>query len=642
MIDKYIILKAIWAIIKLGSIFYFVGLLLNLIISKKIQHGYLALYYYLLSGMLLSVSIHAIVHTKGLTVLLLIPLLLIPTCRAANKYIFKQQHYSIGEKAGPFLFIFCSIGVYFLYYLKGFSVDGNIIHYYYGDQEFYARIASNLNANGIENLRVEYLYPKRFSVEPYHFGDLWTIGLGLKITGINPIFLSVLVVAPLLISIFVLGFFALVIDFIPKSKIWLLSIMIIFTGFVGGFSLFFPAFIFPSHVDVYHHALCNYTKLFWWASILPIVLIFIYYKLDKFIIFPLLIIALGYINVLPSIVMSAVLWIAFIIYRRREKWTYLLPAIITSIIVVVFFYFFYSFYPSTQPQISKLSAKANVSLINILENYKTTFNIILGGGLQFLVYTPAFCLWIYMYIRLRAGILKLPFFNVMAYLLLLALSSLFVWAVFFSVTFESIQFFYNVFVVVMGLLSGIIYVYCFSYFKSTGIKILVLSLWVLAIFPNRKYSINITSISKQEWTLIKNFIAPVKERKFAHYRNLKDYSRDVFGSSTLVAMPLGVLSYCTANYQNYSLNVPFTILDSTKREYVFQKNNIAGAPMTYFVQLPENKRLDPDELMLKFIKTNRITFLCLPTMVKMPQSLQNLVKDSVFAPKIGWRIYRCD
>lgn len=639
MIDSSVFLEVIWAIVKLISLFYIVGLLFNFVICRKVYYGHIATYYYLISGILLIVSVFAIVQTKAFSILLPIPLLLLLLSLVVNKRLFINQSQStLQQKIAPFLFLFFSLSLYLGYYLQCFNVEGGIIHYLTGDQEFYTRVAENLNTFGIENLRVEYLYPKRFGTEPYHYGDIWTIAFGMKFIHLKPIFVASLIIAPILLSVFSLGILAIAIHFIPNKYLGLASILVAFAGFVGGFSIFFPGFVFPNQVDIYSFSLCHYTKLFWWASLLPILLLLIYYKLDRYIVYPLFIIGLGYISVFPSIVLAATLWLLIIALRKRP--VYIALFTVVSILVLIFLYLLYVYYPSTLPEVSKLSAKANFKISSVFENFRTSVNIFVGGGLQFLVYLPMIVMLFFLNYK-NKDFSKSNIFNVIIFLVLFSFSSLLVWAILFTTTFESIQFFYNVFVVAMGSASLITYLYVFANVSSIWLKFISIFFFFFAIYPNRRYDITMTTIPVAEWSSIKQFITKSSRPKFAHYRNEDDYSNDIFGSSTVIAMPLSVLAYAIDNYQNYSLNAPFTVLDTSKKEYVYQKNNIEWSPMAYFVKLPQNNGLSKDSLMLKFISENKIDFICTPIKAQLPFSLKELAVDSLYAPATAWKIYYC-
>lgn len=106
-------------------------------------------------------------------------------------------------------------------------------------------------------------------------------------------------------------------------------------------------------------------------------------------------------------------------------------------------------------------------------------------------------------------------------------------------------------------------------------------------------------------------------------------------------MPLYLLHYFVPKYHNFSLNVPFTPLDSSKSFYPFQKSNIDWAPMSYFITLKENQGLDLNQLMIKFIKDKHIKFITTPESVYLPQPLQALVKDSLVVKSESWKIYYC-
>lgn len=642
MLDNIIIIKSAIGIIGWVAICYMVGRLFNWLINKRQAHwGWLPTYVYLLSGMLLSISAFAMFKTNGITILTLIPFLLLFVSKGLHQKFTFLEVKGFRKKAEPFFFLLISILIAYLYYLQGFAVDGDTIHYVWGDQEYYARVAENLSHLGIENMRVEYLYPERFTVEPFHYADLWSIALAYHFSFLKPIFGAVLVAAPFLMGLSALGLASLVQYFFIKERSTLVLYSLVAVGLVGGFVFLFPSFVFPGSVDVYARSMCHYTKLLWWASILPLFFIVVMNKSDELLLYLVFIVGFGYINVLPTLAMASYLWVLLISYKRGELLVRFIKMLSIAAGSALFMYALYAFYPSLSAVQRPVTGKAVFSIVSIISNLRTSVNIFVGGFFQFFVYLPPLLLLLVHFWIDQIKFKTSAVFNVVVYAIVVMVAALLVWALLFTTTMEAIQFFYNAFVVVAGMLSAIIYAFIFSTSKKVLIKVVSIFLFVFAMLGNIKYDINVKSIDRVERDALFSFVRQADNRTFAHYRDVKDYTADFFSSGTLTAMPYSILVYCLPRYENFSLNVPFSHLDSSNRAYPFQKNNVDWAPMSYFVKMEENKLLSQDQLMQKFMLQHKIGFLCLPIEVELPFALKIFTIDSLVTPKEGWKIYRC-
>ena len=642
MLSSTILIKSILGILGSAALFYLVGCLFNYLLNKrKVYWGWMPTYFYLMCGMVLSISFFAIVKTKGITILSILPLLLVLFSLGFHKQFVFEEVKELRKKVEPFLFLLLATAFSYCYYLQSFRVEGDIINFIWGDQEYYARVAENISFLGIENMRVEYLYPDRFTLEPFHYGDLWSVALAFTISSLKPIFGGVLVSYPLLMALSSLGIAALVQHFILKGNKPYLVYLLLVMGLIGGFGFLFPGFIFPGSVDVYARSMSNYTKLLWWASILPMVFAMILNRSERLVVYLVFIIGLGYINVLPTLAMGSFLWIFYIAFKRKELLPNIIQMIWVTVIAVIFVYALYSFYPSLSSIKRPVSGKAVFSLAAIISHLKTSVNIFIGGFFQLFVYLPPFLLLLLHFWLEKVKFKTASVFDLLIYSLALMISALFVWALLFTTTMEAIQFFYNVFVVVAGLLSAVIYVYVLANSSKPVLKIAALLLFCFSVFNNLQYDINVKSVNKNERDALFSFVNKSEKKTFAHYRDVRDYSADFFSSGTLTAMPYSILGYHINRYENFSLNIPFAVFDTTRREYPFQKNNADWAPMSYFVKQRENAGLTQDELMQKFMSTNKIAFVCIPIDVAIPVSLSTFVTDSLYTPKMGWKIYSC-
>jgi hypothetical protein len=340
--------------------------------------------------------------------------------------------------------------------------------------------------------------------------------------------------------------------------------------------------------------------------------------------------------------MASYLWILFVSYKRESLLLSLKKMIIVASAATIFIYALYSFYPSLSAIQRPLTGKAVFSISSIISNIGTSINIFLGGFLQFSVYLPPLLLLIVHFWVEKVKLVTEAFFNLFLYSNIVLISSLFVWAILFTTTVDSVQFFFNVFVVVAGLFSALIYLYVYLKTSSNVFKVISIFLFMCSLISNIKYDINTASITKKERDELFEFVSSNSNATFAHYKELDKYTENIFSIGSITAMPYSILAYQVKHYENFSLNVPFVDLDSNARDYVFYKSLVEWAPMSHFIKMPENKMKSQDELMQKFMRQNKIGFLCLPIAVEIPEALNIFTVDSLFTPKLGWKIYRCD
>ena len=643
MFNQAIFLHSLLGILSVSVIFYLVGFVLSYFVNgKKANYSWLATYCNFLFGMLLTISLFAILKTNGITILVAVPILVFVLARMVFRRIVLVTDAPTINVLKPFLFYTLTLIVAYYYYASSFMPESGQLNYVWGDQEFYGRIVANLCSVGNENMRIEYLYPHRFATEPYHYGDLWTIGFAHKLSGLMPVYSGVFIAAPLLLAIASLGVAAVFDYFFTEKNNKNILYLFVLVGFVGGFSVFFPHFIFHNQVDVYASSFANYCKLLWWAAILPILFLFVASKNDDLLIWPVIIIGLGYINVLPGLMIATVLWMFILGYKRKQLKRYFVNASLGVIVLVACFLFIYIAYPRFSGFVKSSNSIGVFSLHNMLSNLKTTINIIVGGGFQLLVYTPIVLLLSLMIFSKGKSFLKHPIMHLSAFSLLFILSSLFVWGMLCSVTVEAIQFFYNVFVVVAGILALIVYVYAIIIAKKLLYKIGLVILIIVSIYGNTKYQLCVSKVPGNEKEALFNFINRTNTPKtFAHYKEEQSYLGSFFSSNTVVNIPYSILNDCLPNYSNYSLNVCFAPLDTLSKIYPFQKNNVEWAPISHYNRQIDSLHLNPDEIMLRFMQEYKISFLTVPISTKPPIKLQSLLRDSLITPEMGWKIYSC-
>jgi len=408
----------------------------------------------------------------------------------------------------------------------------------------------------------------------------------------------------------------------------------IFVGFVGGFSALMPGFLFPNPVDTFAYSIASYPKLFWFGCMIPFILLAAYEKNILQVFTLALIVGLSFINVLPTVVAGTGLWIVGYLFFQKPGWRPLIKLVLIGVPVGLFVLLLYQLGKNPEGvTIYKNSYKA--------ADIRTSINIFIGSVLQLLTYSPAFIILLLLFIKKEfrarfSGQISAIWMSVA-----LIVSGMVCWAVLNRTTAESVQFFHNMFTVVCGLLSFFVYSLLIfygrkSYLIGTGIILLL-----LALYPNRKFDFQIRQIPIDEQQQLTDFVKQVDQPVFAHYNLPSEYTKNYFASNTVVAVPFINLAMEIPRYANYSLNIPFVLLDTNSFQYPFIKTQVEWAPISYYIRKNGFEAMDPDSVMLQFMKEYKIPFLCVPARVSIPENLATLFVDSLYAPSIGWTVYRC-
>jgi len=205
MLSVWTIIVSFFTLLTSIAVFYIAGVIISY--SSKPRPSFDANLFFpcLIKGFLFLVSLYAIWITKGKTILLLVPVLLLMVGFLKKPVLIIQKESENIKFKQLILFILTACLLYSVYYSQAFITNGELVNYAGGDTSFYARAAYNLQLNGIENPRIEYLYPQRFNPEPYHYYDLWFVAGVSKITGINTHLVYLLIIYPFFAVVFVTG-----------------------------------------------------------------------------------------------------------------------------------------------------------------------------------------------------------------------------------------------------------------------------------------------------------------------------------------------------------------------------------------------------------------------------------------------------
>ena len=464
VLTSSVLLKSFGLIVLFFAVFFVVGQLITIRRIRLRPFDTVRIFEALFNGLLMIVSVFAIVQTGGKTVLLPVPLLLLIFNHNRAEDAGKPLHGPEGKRT---LLIMLLLGLlfYFVYYVQAFiNFNDNTIRFVTGDTSFYARLGDYLNDLGRENSSIDYLFPFRFNTEPYHYWDIWFGAMASAAGQMNPHFSLVLVVYPILAFLFSLGIYVVALDtFRTKSKwAYLVFLGAVFSGLV----IFYPRFLLKS--DIYAVAPSYYAKTLVVGLFLVWCLLNIRNKSWNRLIVGALMAGLGYINIAPPLFFALFIFILFIMLVKKEiRLLSLWPGFITGLVLLVYLYYFYH------------NTSGNIEG-GVGHNVRTSINILVGGSFQIAVLLPFLLLFAWAKsFRLR-GLFKPEYI----FLALLPFCGLISWACLWNRTNEAVQFFYVLFIPFSAIIIGLGSVWVFSNKVNAVCKGLLGVLLILDLVQN--------------------------------------------------------------------------------------------------------------------------------------------------------------
>jgi hypothetical protein len=615
--------------------FYAIGATLSVALGqRRLYTGWQATFLYLFSGVFLSVSIYAIFRTSGMTVLLPVPFLLLFVVRHFNRKLTVEQS---GNRWKPFLFLIAAVIVYVLCYAAKFIPREGQIAFTSTDELFYKNLSYVLRITGRENPMKEFLFPERFSVTPYHYGDLWLSAL-LSDLGI-PESLKFMVLDAALKAMLGVGCIAYAQKLLQKTKLsgWLWMGLSI--GFFSAFTIFYPSFILDW--NVYSHEL--YQKLL----LHSLCLIGIFFLFDEANKVPFLclvyITGLVYIPVLPGLALATVLWI-YLDYFFLSKKSVPNPTrslLLVSLPVAIYCIVLYKVVPAYLQTGNNILAHTQVHYT--VKDFLVAIKILVAGTLQLCVYIPLILLVVIDYRIQRRNGLESPLIKPALFFLVSFVSGLLAWAVTDRITAEALQL-YQVLVVPLGIVLGLaIVIYIATRERRLLVKGLAVTMVIAAVVINRDPPGHIRQMDNSEYSRMSAFVLRFNLQKplFANLNDTGYLQTNYWYANTVVYQPLEAIAKEVHPYLNFSLNAPYLHFDQSDPAFDGKKSMAEWAPFTYYVQKHQLQHLPPGQAMSRFMTQYKIDFLTVPDSLSIPEQLRASFTDSLTLPKTRWTIYKC-
>jgi|GEM_PF-5404615 len=636
MLSVELVIKAVLGCFCFLAAFITVGHFVFKMMKRAVAGGALEVFFWeAVTGLLLFVSLYAIVVTQAKTILLPVPVL---TLLLVRQFPALKQSMPFRFDKFSLLFIAGAVLIYLTYYLQAFvSFDDGFIRFASGDHTFYARVAEYVNQIGVESSNLEYLVKEKIHPTPYHYMDIWLTGLINRFLFIKSEFALMLVMYPLLATIGVIGLAGLLEKkFGYKNKYTLLIALV--GLFFSGFAIFFPSFLLQA--DIYSQATVASPKTLLVAFFL--IGSFCLVMDRRYLALSLLIAIAGltFINILPTLMFAVFLFFVICKILEDVSWKQILWSLLILLSTIIFIGVFY-FLQSSKGGSSLNNNKGLVEAINI-QTLKTTVNILIGGSFQFLVLTPFIFLLIW---ALSANAFGLPWLKAqiknpfILWIGILFISGLLVWSALHFVTTEAVQFFSNIFSPLIAISVSLLLYWILAFQKQRLLKLATMLLIFVMIAYGWKFDFHMDRISISDFSALKKFLPENDSFIFLNYKSNQEF--DSFSSkNTRVYHPLPIINYFYEPYINESLNTISILQNESHRLSNAEEALLRNSSFANFYQQHGYQDFPAtyEQAMTKFIKSTGAKYITVSKKATLPSVVQALMVDSLSLD--SWIIYR--
>lgn len=613
MIDASIIFKAILSVVVLLLLSLLAGRIINKI-GRSGRGNSSSVFEQLITGILLLVSLYAIVITGGRTIFLPIVLLIVlGTWLKENRETPEQEKVSLRS---VFLLMGSALLIYGCFFSQAFigGADGTV-RYASGDYAFYARLAEFLNIRGLETYKIDY-NSAVLSVQPYHYMDIWSTALVSRFSGLNGYFSLILVVLPVFAVIFTAGAFELYVRFFGKN--WISFSVALVSLLLAGIGFLYPSFIFTA--DVHDYGMANYAKtLFPGSLIVYSILLFREDRKNAFLL-SAIIACLSFVTLAPAVAILVGMIVLYWLLSRKLNLYTILPALLAGIFSLAYFYWYY--YHSGEGRVMTSMSTKNW----VMGSVKMMFS----SAMEYLILLPVLVM---LFVFFRSANIKDR--KSLILMLVFPLAGLLGWGILWPVDNESQQFFHVIFTVCATLLTGLALIWCFNQHGKLVYSLPAAVLLLFLLYKNHRYDFHVQEVKKEDLANTKKFISNYGIGKFANLRDPSEFS-SYYSLNTSVFQPLPWLGYFIPRYQNYSLNTP-DLVKKAERFTIYKQQvlkELKESPY-YLYSMGFNQG---EGSLANFLKQNNISYLAVsPASGGRPENIN--VTDSVLLSD-GWKIYR--
>lgn len=616
---------------------YAFGALLFKLLKIEVQNSYVGIFAKMLVALTLFVVGAAVYFTKGITVLII--LLPILACLFWRFKIQKQQIPS--NIAAPKLNIAALVSLFFgvlivfgWRFYQIYNPNGNLPMPPHGDVVFYSNLIDFLIKFGYENSSIDYIKP--IGTSPYHYFELWLGALITNVSGLNTgltLILEVFCIGPVMIWF---GLCALLSQF---KNLTVIDIFFCLCGvFITGIAFdFYSNVNFMENIGVYTCNAINYNKLFpIYLFSISAILFFINKKNTEAVIC-LMALPVVFVSTAIGLFSALFIWLGIDFIRTKKL-------DITSIIVILFVAFciflFYKVTPAMHTHVST-NFSSTISKLTDFHFVKTSFNIVAGTTLQFIILFLPFLILFFITGKLKISDIL---FNSMFHLVILIYTlSLIGWALLHDST-STTQVFANITVVMLNII--VFYVLCIVWSGANKFKWLAVLFIGFTFFIGIKNSISGTG-SKICYLQKNEYLNKIYDESQnlslcgSFVYSTEDYKNSSFGYIANFSKPGDYLIY--AKKKTFPLSIsPFNYVlsedkDQAEKEYA----SLVNTPFWRYVdEQKSNKTFESlEKSQLQFIDEHKINYLICTKNVTLSNLLQQKIEKAIIDENTGERFY---
>ncbi|HMG66192.1 MAG TPA: hypothetical protein VK588_00855 [Chitinophagaceae bacterium] len=583
------------------------------------------IFYYSWIGFFTIISVFAIIITAGRTILLPVPFLIF---LITLKIDFKGKDSNSFYSRNLYFVLLVAL-IYWAYSLLHFvSFNHNEIRFVGGDYLFYSNVSEYLNVTGKETYAVNYISPEFEGMRPYHYLDLWGAAFFSRLLTIRAVYSFYLVLFPLLACNIVLGLLSFFEKKYGKQSIFGFILILLF-GFYSGYSVFFPSRLLSA--EIIDYSIVYRAKLFICAFFLLILLNLFQDRQWRPFLFFSAIIALGFINFLPTVYLFSFLLVIFLLAGKRATIKEILPGVVAMGGVILVMYFMYRHAPPGEGSGTTMGSLP-------ADYFKKMMHIFFGGLLQFVLLLPVFVLfvWVLYLKKIRTIREFLEHESGVFFFLSMTFFGLISWAILYPATAEAVQFYSNVFSAATPFLLLLIVYELVTFLKKNSYKIFAISIFFVSMIMDGHNKLPVETVSKLTFNNIIDFTGAYK----GYYGNIKDRRSDktFFDKNTIAYQPLPFLAYHFKPYLNTSLDAPWITIDSSFSYIADQKRNIEIAPFTQYVNR-NPAQTSRDDMIISFLKKYNIQFVTVSSSLGVPAFLQKYINRKLVLPELQLTIF---
>lgn len=634
------------------AIAYGIGSLLLRVFKVRPDEPYFDILLRLILGLGVAVGMFAVISTGGVTALLPVPLLLLGVAGVLRRS--QQTATDVAPSGhGKALLIVGLLSVLLFTFRYFLLYDGAspMLLTPFQDYIFYARLSEHMQAAGKESASLEMLFPQFQGMQPYHYLELWTNALLVRLTGLPALWCLFLSTYTVLIVVVAVGFMAVLAQTgLRGSRVPVLGGLLLFVnGVCWPFFANIP-FLFNGQL-VASSLLLLEPKLA--AVYIFLLLAAVLLLRQRYLAVGLTLAGLVsvYTPVAPAMAVGLGILALGLLITRQLRLAGAAAMVLPTVAVAVFLGLLYILHPVTHP----FPEPASPPFIASIPPLKTLINIVIGNLISLVIYFGP-------YLALALGLWwartdlrqtwRRP--EVLAMLIAVVVTlgvAVLIRAIADKFT-DSYQFSQNVAApllpVVLAVLLGVVLAGASRRFYGVAVAGLLLFGFVNhfrlfsgthSMHTTERFSPSFLAQAQQALTTLPQparggFLLGDRD-----YENAHMLSQDTYTSGTYVGRYLNGYAFVALSaFDVDSLRIdPRYIRDSAEARQRLQTSSLYR--FVRLQHLPLHTRADVDSAQARFVRGHNLRFVCTSARATLPAGLSPLVSRTLHDPWSGESLY---